>query len=89
MHILVVEDNKANQKRLTRLLHRLSCTVSIAHNGQEALDYLSASPVSHPRPDIILMDVVAFRIFPPSFSIILSGKREKYLKKSRNRPQCP
>ncbi|KAL4738478.1 CheY-like superfamily [Aspergillus similis] len=56
MHILVAEDNTVNQKILIRLLHRLSCTVSIAENGQEALDYLSASPVTHPRPDIILMD---------------------------------
>ncbi|KAL4749638.1 hypothetical protein BDW72DRAFT_177874 [Aspergillus terricola var. indicus] len=57
MHILVAEDNKVNQKVLTRLLQRLSCTISIAKNGQEALDYLSASPITHPRPDIILMDV--------------------------------
>ncbi|CBF74630.1 hypothetical protein AN4134.2 [Aspergillus nidulans FGSC A4] len=56
MHILVAEDNKVNQKLVTRLLQRLSCTVSIAHNGQEALDYLSASPATHHRPDVILMD---------------------------------
>ncbi|KAL4983719.1 CheY-like superfamily [Aspergillus falconensis] len=57
MHILVAEDNTVNQKVLTRLLQRLGCSFSIANNGQEALDYLYASPVTHPRPDIILMDV--------------------------------
>ncbi|KAL4995042.1 CheY-like superfamily [Aspergillus recurvatus] len=56
MHILVAEDNTVNQKVLTRLLQRLGCTSSVAKNGQEALDYLSASPATHPRPDIILMD---------------------------------
>ncbi|KAL6229751.1 CheY-like superfamily [Aspergillus navahoensis] len=56
MHILVAEDNTVNQRLLTRLLQRLGCTISIAINGQEALNYLSASPATHPRPDIILMD---------------------------------
>ncbi|KAL3441083.1 CheY-like superfamily [Aspergillus insuetus] len=56
MHILLAEDNGVNQKLFTRILTRLECTISIANNGQEALDYLSASPITHPRPDIILMD---------------------------------
>ncbi|CEN62732.1 hypothetical protein ASPCAL09363 [Aspergillus calidoustus] len=56
MHILLAEDNRVNQRLFTRSISRLECTVSIANNGQEALDYLYASPVTHPRPDIILMD---------------------------------
>ncbi|RDW93446.1 response regulator [Aspergillus mulundensis] len=56
MHILVAEDNAVIQKLLLRFLHRLGCTVAFANNGQEALDYLSASPTTHPRPSIILMD---------------------------------
>ncbi|KAJ0415239.1 CheY-like superfamily [Aspergillus carlsbadensis] len=57
MHILLAEDNGVNQKLFTRILTRLECTVSIANNGQEALDYLASSPATHRRPDIILMDV--------------------------------
>ncbi|KAL4778789.1 CheY-like superfamily [Aspergillus varians] len=57
MHILIVEDNRVNQKVTQRLLQRLGCTFAIAWNGQEALDYLSSPPTTCPRPDIILMDL--------------------------------
>ncbi|KAL4911400.1 hypothetical protein BDW74DRAFT_7958 [Aspergillus multicolor] len=56
MHVLVAEDNAFNQKIFSRFLDRLGCTISFASNGQEALNYLSAPPATHPRPDIILMD---------------------------------
>ncbi|KAL8663935.1 MAG: hypothetical protein Q9202_003484 [Teloschistes flavicans] len=57
-HILVVEDNLINQQIATKTIKKFGFSVNAVWNGQEALDYLVAEPSStHPRPDIILMDV--------------------------------
>ncbi|KAF1835414.1 putative histidine kinase HHK6p [Decorospora gaudefroyi] len=58
VHILVVEDNHINQQIALKTIRKLHFSVNAVWNGQEALDYLSQefSP-SHPRPDVILMDV--------------------------------
>lgn len=37
-HVLLVEDNKVNQLVAKKMLEKLGCTVSVAMNGQEALD---------------------------------------------------
>lgn len=50
-HILVVEDNRANQLVAKAMLERLNCTVSIANNGKEAVEM-----VSHHTYDLIFMD---------------------------------
>ncbi|KKK19673.1 hypothetical protein AOCH_000832 [Aspergillus ochraceoroseus] len=57
MHVLIAEDNSINQKLATIVLTRLGCTLAVVDNGQQALDYLAADPVTCPRPDIILMDI--------------------------------
>ncbi|KKK16913.1 hypothetical protein ARAM_002680 [Aspergillus rambellii] len=57
MHVLIAEDNPINQKLATIVLTRLGCTLAVVDNGQQALDYLAADPVTCPRPDIILMDI--------------------------------
>ncbi|PQE20359.1 hypothetical protein CJF30_00001680 [Rutstroemia sp. NJR-2017a BBW] len=58
--ILVVEDNAINQQIALKTIKKLGFTPSAVWNGKEALDYLleadSPNP-SHPKPDIILMDV--------------------------------
>lgn len=53
-HILVVEDNPLNQKVAQVMLERLGQQVTIAENGQEALQQMTADPG---RFDLILMDM--------------------------------
>lgn len=58
VHILVVEDNHINQQIALKTIKKLHFSVNAVWNGQEALDYLEQEfTPSHPRPDIILMDV--------------------------------
>jgi CheY-like chemotaxis protein len=38
MHILVVEDNKVNQKLLTKMLGRMGHTFDVAGNGMIAVE---------------------------------------------------
>ena len=51
LDILLVEDNKVNQKLAVRLLERLGCKASVAENGLEALALLDRYDY-----DLILMD---------------------------------
>ncbi len=53
LDVLLVEDNPVNQQLATRLLERWGHRVSLAVNGQEALDYLRGQE----RFDIVLMDM--------------------------------
>jgi CheY-like chemotaxis protein len=53
IHILVVEDNKINQKIIQSVLQKSKIQITIANNGQEALNQLK----EHPTIDIILMDI--------------------------------
>lgn len=47
-----------NQQIATKTIKKFGFSVNAVWNGQEALDYLLAEPSpTHPRPDIILMDV--------------------------------
>ncbi|CAN9423992.1 unnamed protein product [Alternaria alternata] len=58
IHVLVVEDNHINQQIALKTIKKLHFSVSAVWNGQEALEYLMQEfGPSHPRPDIILMDV--------------------------------
>ena len=52
LKILVAEDNRINQRVLSAFLKRLDCEVTLAEDGLEALEKLSASSF-----DLILMDV--------------------------------
>ena len=52
LKILVVEDNKVNQTVAKAILRKMKCQVTIANNGQEALDKLEEST----DYDIIFMD---------------------------------
>jgi CheY-like chemotaxis protein len=52
LRILIVEDNRVNQKVALRILARLGYEADIANNGQEALDALRERPY-----DVIFMDV--------------------------------
>ncbi len=52
--ILLVEDNPINQKIAEKMLTRLHYEVIIAHNGQDAVDYI-ANDKKH--IDLILMDI--------------------------------
>ena len=51
-HILIAEDNAINQKLITHLLDKFDINVTIAHNGQEALDLYIAGSY-----DMIFMDI--------------------------------
>ena len=50
--ILVAEDNRVNQTVVTRMLERAGHTVTLAGNGQEAVDIYATA-----RFDLILMDI--------------------------------
>jgi signal transduction histidine kinase/DNA-binding response OmpR family regulator len=52
LSILIVEDNRTNQKLALRILERLGYKASIAGNGVEAITALEVQPY-----DVILMDV--------------------------------
>ncbi len=52
LRILLAEDNEVNQRLAVHLLQRHGHTVSVAGNGQEALDLLDREPF-----DVVLMDV--------------------------------
>ncbi|KAF2627976.1 putative histidine kinase group protein-like protein [Macroventuria anomochaeta] len=57
-HVLVVEDNHINQQIALKTIKKLNFSVNAVWNGQEVLNYLAKDfTPSHPRPDIILMDV--------------------------------
>ncbi|MFA4993841.1 MAG: ATP-binding protein [Bdellovibrionales bacterium] len=49
--VLLVEDNLVNQSVEKKMLEKFNCTVTIASNGQEAVDILDAQPF-----DLVLMD---------------------------------
>jgi len=53
IHILVVEDNKINQKIIQSVLEKSKIQITIANDGQEALNYLNDGQ----SIDIILMDI--------------------------------
>jgi PAS domain S-box-containing protein len=50
-HVLLVEDNPFNQKVATRLLETLGCRVTLAENGQRAVE-----AAAQERFDLVLMD---------------------------------
>jgi PAS domain S-box-containing protein len=52
VHVLLVEDNKMNQRLATIVLQNLGFGITLASNGLEALEALDQSV-----PDIVLMDV--------------------------------
>ena len=53
-NILIVEDNLINQKVLTTLLYLSGMHITIANNGQEAVDIVKESKIEF---DIVLMDI--------------------------------
>ncbi|MEN8727148.1 MAG: response regulator [Sulfurovum sp.] len=53
-NLLIVEDNIINQKVLMSLLHHSDMSISIANNGQEAVDMVKESDVQF---DLVLMDI--------------------------------
>ncbi len=52
LQILVVEDNKINQKVITQILKTWKCGYEVAENGREGLQHLSKNDF-----DIVLMDL--------------------------------
>lgn len=64
VHILVVEDNLINQRVLANQLKKIGCTVNLANDGIEALEFLektrlyrSDSGVGSVPLDVVLMDL--------------------------------
>ena len=56
VRVLLVEDNEINQQIATELLQSMGVEVSLANNGQEALDMLNAQP--DPLPwSMVFMDL--------------------------------
>lgn len=59
LDVLVVEDNKLNQRVLIKILEKMGCRTVLAENGREALQALKLLlPLEErPRFDMILMDI--------------------------------
>ncbi|WP_198651368.1 response regulator [Dyella sp. C11] len=57
--ILIVEDDVRNVYALMNILEPRGCVLTIARNGQEAIDALNAASTSAGKPiDLVLMDVM-------------------------------
>ena len=56
--ILVVEDDMDHLRLTKRILERsgFSATITVAHDGEEALEMLSRGK-KHPPPDLVLLDL--------------------------------
>jgi CheY-like chemotaxis protein len=54
-HVLVVDDDESIRSLLAELLEDSGYSVSVASNGQEALDFLSQTEIV---PDVILLDIM-------------------------------
>jgi CheY-like chemotaxis protein len=55
---LTIQPSHINQQIALKTIKKLNFSVNAVWNGQEVLDYLAQDfTPSHPRPDIILMDV--------------------------------
>ncbi|KAL1869350.1 hypothetical protein Daus18300_005562 [Diaporthe australafricana] len=64
VHILVVEDNLINQRVLANQLKKIGCTVNLANDGIEALEFLETTHLYKNDPskgsvplDVVLMDL--------------------------------
>jgi len=58
-YILLVEDNKLNQRVLVKMLENMGCRVDVAENGREALSRMKFTlpPEERPQYDLIFMDI--------------------------------
>lgn len=57
-HILLVDDDMRNVFALTAALEQRGATLSVARNGQEAVDLLKEQKTANPKVDLVLMDVM-------------------------------
>lgn len=58
LNILVVEDCRSNQLIMNNLLNKqLGCKVTIANNGQEAIDIITTQNKNNENFDVIFMDI--------------------------------
>ncbi|MEN8255205.1 MAG: ATP-binding protein [Verrucomicrobiota bacterium] len=57
--VLLVEDNRLNQRVFCKMLEKMGCRVDVAENGEEALKQLNLAlpPEERPSYDIIFMDI--------------------------------
>ena len=55
LHVLLVEDNRVNQRMAMRILEKRGHRVTMVENGQQALDAIEAAPDK--GIDVVLMDV--------------------------------
>jgi len=58
-YILLVEDNKLNQRVVVKMLENMGCRVDVAENGREALARMKFTlpPEERPQYDLIFMDI--------------------------------
>ena len=82
LDILLVEDNEGDVEMTRRALSRAGtpCTLSVANNGNQALDYLHGGGGGSPpsRPDLILLDINMPRMDGKTF--LRTVKRDDNLK---------
>lgn len=57
-HLLLVDDDMRNVFALTAALEQRGATLSVARNGQEAVDFLKKQVETNQKVDLVLMDVM-------------------------------
>jgi|GEM_PF-3425786 len=55
--ILLVEDNEVNQLVARKILKKAGFRVTVANNGQEAVDMVTGDPAAGEKFDLVLMDI--------------------------------
>ena len=80
--VLVVEDNIVNRMVIESMLTKLGITVTLAHDGQQALDAILQGDC--PDPDLILMDLNM-----PVMDGYGATERIRQWERDNNRPRLP
>ena len=79
-HVLVVEDNVVNRMVIESLLTKLGVSVTLAHDGQQALDTLTQGD----GPDLVLMD-----LHMPIMDGYDATEQIRQWERGNNRPRLP
>lgn len=82
LHVLVVEDNLVNQKVVLKQLRKQGCTVHVANNGQEALEFIKTTTYWKDSHDARQLSVVLMDLEMPVMNGITCVKKMREFEES-------